>query len=62
MHEDTTNLSDDDLKRRTEELLRNAERISMQLVIQTKLLSEAIDSFDRDIIAPLRKGLRPDGR
>lgn len=50
-------LNDVDLRRRTEALLASAERVSMQLVLQTERLAEAIELFDRDVISPLRKGL-----
>lgn len=51
-------LSDDDLRRRTEALLLAAERVSMQLVLQTERLADAIEQFDKEIIKPLRKGLK----
>jgi hypothetical protein len=50
-------MSDDDLRARTERLLTSAELIAEQLQAQTKRLEIAIEQFDRDIIAPLRRGL-----
>lgn len=50
-------MSDDQLKIRTEELLRSAERISKELVMQSERLADAIDSFEREIITPLRERL-----
>lgn len=51
-------LSDSKLRDRTEALLRAAMEISLQLQLQTERLSAAIDSFDRDIITPLRRELK----
>lgn len=55
---DDPQLSDEDLRRRTETLIRAAEAVSVQLQQQTARLAVAIDMLDRDIIAPLRKGLQ----
>jgi hypothetical protein len=51
-------LSDSKLRDRTEALLKAAMDISLQLQLQTERLSAAIDSFDKDIIAPLRRELK----
>jgi hypothetical protein len=56
--EEATPLSDSKLRDRTEALLKAAMDISLQLQLQTERLSAAIDSFDRDIITPLRKELK----
>ncbi len=48
--------SDDELRQRTEALLKAAEGISLQLQLQTERLSAAIELFDREIIIPLREG------
>lgn len=53
-------LSDVNLRNRTEALLKAAMDISLQLQLQTERLAAAIDLFDRDIIMPLRKELKPD--
>lgn len=49
--------SDAEMQKRTRDLLEAAERISLQLAVQTERLAAAIDMFDRDIIRPLREGL-----
>jgi hypothetical protein len=51
-------LSDIKLRDRTEALLKAAMDISLQLQLQTERLSAAIDSFDREIITPLRRELK----
>jgi hypothetical protein len=48
-------LSDSQLRDRTESLLSAAMQISLQLQLQTERLSAAIDTFDREIITPLRE-------
>lgn len=55
---DDETLTEQDLRSRTEHLLLAAEKVSIQLVLQTERLAEAIDLFDREIIAPLREGLK----
>ncbi len=49
-------LTDTQLRDRTDDLLKAAERISLQLQLQTERLSAAIELFDREIIIPLREG------
>jgi hypothetical protein len=51
-------LSDEQLRTRTEALLKAAESVSHQLQLQTERLAAAIALFDRDIIVPLREGLQ----
>jgi hypothetical protein len=58
--QETEPLSDQQLRDRTSALLRSAERVSLQLSMQTEKLAAAIDMFDREIITPLRKGLGHD--
>lgn len=53
-------LTDDQLKRRTQDLLIAAEKVSLQLQLQTEKLAAAIALFDREIIVPLREGLTDD--
>jgi hypothetical protein len=53
-------LSDEQLKRRTIDLLVAAEKVSLQLQLQTEKLAAAIALFDREIIVPLREGLTDD--
>jgi dihydroorotase len=59
-HDNEEPMSDKQLRQRTTELLAKAEQVSMTLALQTERLSAAIDMFDREIIVPLRKGLRDD--
>lgn len=47
--------SDEQLLARTNSLLLAAESISQQLKAQTEELARAIDTFDREILAPLRE-------
>lgn len=47
-------VTDGQLRMRTEELLKAAENLSMQLQLQTERLAAAIDQFDKEIISPLR--------
>jgi hypothetical protein len=47
-------ITDGQLRMRTEELLRAAENLSMQLQLQTERLAAAIDQFDKEIVSPLR--------
>jgi hypothetical protein len=47
-------ITDGQLRMRTEELLKAAENLSLQLQLQTERLAAAIDQFDKDIITPLR--------
>lgn len=51
-------LSDSQLRDRTEALLKAAMEISLQLQHQTERLTAAIDTFDREIITPLREELK----
>lgn len=50
-------LTDEQLRVRTDLLLKAAEQVSMQLRVQTEQLAAAITMFDHDIIRPLREGL-----
>lgn len=45
------------LRVRTERLLRAAEAVSLELQQQTERLAMAIDLFDAEVIAPLRRGI-----
>lgn len=58
MSTDDQRMSDAALHQRTQDLLRTAEKISLQLQLQTERLAAAIEVFDREIIAPLREGLQ----
>ncbi len=48
-------LSDEQLQRRTMELLKEAERISLDLNLQTERLAAAIEAFGREVVHPLRE-------
>lgn len=54
----TAALTDEQLRIRTQMLLHAAEQVSVQLQLQTEQLAAAIQMFDRDIIRPLRGGLK----
>lgn len=49
-------LSDQELHDRTEELLRAAERVSLELRLQTERLAAAIESFEHDVSVLRHKG------
>jgi hypothetical protein len=57
--EETSLLSDEQLRRRTAAILADAQRISTELTLQTERLAAAIDAFDRSVIAPLGEVLGP---
>jgi hypothetical protein len=48
-------LTDAELQSRTRDLLAAAASISMELVLQTERLAATIDSFNRQIVTPLRE-------
>ncbi len=50
-------ISDEDLKLRTRQLLKAAEETSVQLIIQTERLAAAIEIFQQEFIEPLRREL-----
>lgn len=52
-------LSGEELRMRTDELLAAAERVSNELELQNTRLAEAIELFHRDVLAPLREGREP---
>jgi histidinol dehydrogenase len=52
-------LTSEELRVRTDELLAAAERVSAELETQNQRLAEAIELFHRDVLLPLREGRQP---
>lgn len=52
-------MSDAELRSRTTDLIRAAENISLELVLQTERLAATIDTYNREVVEPLRRGPRP---
>ncbi len=52
--------TDEQLRQRTRELLRAAESISVELIVQTERLAAAIAIFRAEFVEPLRRELNND--
>ena len=48
-------LTDDELRERTQSLIDAAKNISVELMLQTERLATTIDTFNREVIEPMRQ-------